>query len=108
MQKFCDRRPSNCTRIPVLPWYDTVLVRCPCALSAPPTSVRSVTRSPAFSCADPCTADDCPVGSVCCCSAVITCSEVVPVVSTWVIVPYTEHVLPMIPAGKSVKEMILK
>ncbi len=25
-----------------------------------------------------------------------------------VIVPYTEHVLPMIPAGKSVKEMILK
>ena len=25
-----------------------------------------------------------------------------------VIVPYTEHVLPMIPAGKTVKEMILK
>jgi acetolactate synthase-1/2/3 large subunit len=25
-----------------------------------------------------------------------------------VVVPYTEHVLPMIPAGKSVKEMILK
>ena len=25
-----------------------------------------------------------------------------------IIVPYTEHVLPMIPAGKSVKEMILK
>ena len=25
-----------------------------------------------------------------------------------VIVPYTEHVLPMIPAGKSVKEMLLK
>jgi len=25
-----------------------------------------------------------------------------------VIVPYDEHVLPMIPAGKSVKEMILK
>jgi len=25
-----------------------------------------------------------------------------------VVVPYTEHVLPMIPAGRSVKEMILK
>jgi acetolactate synthase-1/2/3 large subunit len=25
-----------------------------------------------------------------------------------IIVPYTEHVLPMIPAGKSVKEMLLK
>jgi acetolactate synthase-1/2/3 large subunit len=25
-----------------------------------------------------------------------------------IIVPYTEHVLPMIPAGKTVKEMILK
>ena len=25
-----------------------------------------------------------------------------------VIVPYTEHVLPMIPAGKTVKDMILK
>ena len=25
-----------------------------------------------------------------------------------VIVPYSEHVLPMIPAGKSVKEMLLK
>ena len=25
-----------------------------------------------------------------------------------VIVPYTEHVLPMIPAGRSVKEMLLK
>jgi acetolactate synthase-1/2/3 large subunit len=25
-----------------------------------------------------------------------------------VIVPYTEHVLPMIPAGQSVKEMLLK
>jgi acetolactate synthase-1/2/3 large subunit len=25
-----------------------------------------------------------------------------------VVVPYTEHVLPMIPAGKGVKEMLLK
>jgi acetolactate synthase-1/2/3 large subunit len=25
-----------------------------------------------------------------------------------VIVPYTEHVLPMIPAGKTVKDMLLK
>jgi acetolactate synthase-1/2/3 large subunit len=25
-----------------------------------------------------------------------------------VIVPYTEHVLPMIPAGRTVKDMILK
>ena len=25
-----------------------------------------------------------------------------------IIVPYTEHVLPMIPAGKTVKDMILK
>src|SRR5579872_6181246 len=29
LQKFWDRKPSNCTRTPVLPWYDTVLVRCP-------------------------------------------------------------------------------
>jgi acetolactate synthase-1/2/3 large subunit len=25
-----------------------------------------------------------------------------------VVVPYTEHVLPMIPAGRTVKEMLLK